>query len=832
MTVRTGADPAWLRDQLRKYVVIRPRYDQYASALKAVLEKAAARLAPLAIVQARSKSITSFGAKAIRDWAVHRYPVNEFTDLCGARVITPTRDGAHAICAFIEDHFQIDWENSVSIQQRLKPTEFGYRSIHYIVSFKPEVFPSPDVDVQISEEIFGLKAEVQVRTVLEHAWADFSHDRSYRGAFKVPDVWQRQLLAIAAMLEVTDSEFMRIGKGLSDYAASYGNYMTLPQIRHEIELLETILEHDPDDIELAGRIGKLAIAGEQWAKAVEVLGRYRTRRHASILRDLGVATCKLHREQPRGEAYRQGQQHLEQAIALSPRDVDAICSLAGTYKDLDEDKVGSLYRQAFEIDPTDPYVLGNHLEWQITRARNLSLVACLGPVIRESIDRCRSQAAVGMNIPWTYYSRGLFYLLLANPYESLAAYAKAIEVTSAPFMIATSLRTLHRLLPVRNELHGYEWVLRLLMLGLVARFPTSRDAEEVRPKLMQLVTPNSKPIAGPVVVLAGGCDASVEQQMQQYRPLLVQSFRGFKGTLIGGGTTAGISGTVGHIQEQYPDAITTFGYVPRLTPANVSVDSRYREIRLTEGNDFSALEPLQNWIDLIASNIAPHDVRLLGVNGGTITAAEYRIALALGAKVAVIEESGREAAKLLSDEDWGTAARLAHLPPEASALGAFVVRGVPMLPGDIRETVARAVHDLYRKNQAGRKPPDDPAMAEWNALREDLKESNRLQADHFVELLRRIRSSVHPVSDREIVLMTFTPDEIEFMAALEHERWNQERIKEGWTLGAERDVEKKVSPYLVPWSQLPDEIKEYDRETVRGIPGLLAQVGLEIRRST
>jgi len=155
-----------------------------------------------------------------------------------------------------------------------------------------------------------------------------------------------------------------------------------------------------------------------------------------------------------------------------------------------------------------------------------------------------------------------------------------------------------------------------------------------------------------------------------------------------------------------------------------------------------------------------------------------------------------------------------------------------MLPGDIRETVARAVHDLYRKNQAGRKPPDDPAMAEWNALREDLKESNLLQADHFVELLRRIRSSVHPVSDREIVLMTFTPDEIEFMAALEHERWNQERIKEGWTLGAERDVEKKVSPYLVPWSQLPDEIKEYDRETVRGIPGLLAQVGLEIRRST
>ncbi len=79
--------------------------------------------------------------------------------------------------------------------------------------------------------------------------------------------------------------------------------------------------------------------------------------------------------------------------------------------------------------------------------------------------------------------------------------------------------------------------------------------------------------------------------------------------------------------------------------------------------------------------------------------------------------------------------------------------------------------------------------------------------------------------------MTFTSEEIEFMAELEHERWNQERLKEGWQLGPERNVEKKISPYLVPWSELPDEIREYDRETVRSIPKLLSQVGVEIRRS-
>ena len=87
------------------------------------------------------------------------------------------------------------------------------------------------------------------------------------------------------------------------------------------------------------------------------------------------------------------------------------------------------------------------------------------------------------------------------------------------------------------------------------------------------------------------------------------------------------------------------------------------------------------------------------------------------------------------------------------------------------------------------------------------------------------------MTDRAIVLTEFTEGEVEVMAELEHERWNRERLAEGWQLGPERNVEKKISPYIAPWSELPDEIKEYDRETVRGMPQLLADVQIEIRRS-
>ena len=78
--------------------------------------------------------------------------------------------------------------------------------------------------------------------------------------------------------------------------------------------------------------------------------------------------------------------------------------------------------------------------------------------------------------------------------------------------------------------------------------------------------------------------------------------------------------------------------------------------------------------------------------------------------------------------------------------------------------------------------------------------------------------------------MTFTEAEIEIMVKMEHARWNVERLLDGWKWGEKKDVTKKTSPYLVSWSELPEEVKEWDRQTVRKIPEFLAKVGLEVRR--
>ena len=78
--------------------------------------------------------------------------------------------------------------------------------------------------------------------------------------------------------------------------------------------------------------------------------------------------------------------------------------------------------------------------------------------------------------------------------------------------------------------------------------------------------------------------------------------------------------------------------------------------------------------------------------------------------------------------------------------------------------------------------------------------------------------------------MTFTEAEIEIMAKMEHARWNVEWLLDGWKWGEGRDVTKKTSPYLVPWSELSIDMKEWDRQTVRKMPEFLAEVGLEVRR--
>ncbi len=823
-----------LQIQVEKYKKVEPRYQKLACLYEELLQEVIKKYAPQGIVQVRAKSISSFAEKIQRKGKDLKNPVNEFTDLCGGRVITNTPSEVKAICKFIEDNFEIDWDNSIDISQRHKPAEFGYRSVHYIVSFKKSVFPSKDVNVSIPKNIFPnknypMKAEIQVRTLLEHAWAVFAHDRTYKSSFKIPYKWQRELAAVAAILEDADMAFERIQSGLKTYASSYSAYMTEEQIREEIDNLGFVLSLEPNNKELAAKIGKLSISIGCWQKVINILARFVDSEYQPALKALGIAMYKYYRSAPKSRGYKQGQKYLEHAIELDKNDADAIASLAGSWKGIDDDKAGEFYRQAFEVDPSDPYPLENYLTYEIVKKKDTSIASVMAPVIHSSIKRCREQVEVGVNIPWAYYSMGMFYLLLKNPYECLSAYAKAIQFSTAGFMVDTSLESLNKLSVVEKDLPGYEWVKRLLFISRAARLPAEDASKEMR----CLTTTGYDKIQGPVVIVAGGCDPVVEKIMWGYKDILLEAFRVFRGTIISGGTRQGISGLVGGLRKKYSAAIYTIGYLPKMVPADATVDKdplRYKEIRYTEGNGFTPLEPLQNWIDLIYSGIHPSRVKILGINGGRIASIEYRIALALGAKVALIEESGREASKLLADADWMRSEGLIPMPVDSRTVRAFIGCAQPKLEPEKRDAIAREFHELYRGIRKNKVLHKEPSLADWHNLKKEFKESNLHEADHIFEKLHQIGCEAYDVKGRKISLIEFGKKEIELMAEMEHGRWNAERLNSGWRWGETRDDDKKINPYIVGWQSLPEDIKEWDREMVRKIPVILEKVGLEIRR--
>jgi hypothetical protein len=153
--------------------------------------------------------------------------------------------------------------------------------------------------------------------------------------------------------------------------------------------------------------------------------------------------------------------------------------------------------------------------------------------------------------------------------------------------------------------------------------------------------------------------------------------------------------------------------------------------------------------------------------------------------------------------------------------------------GGTNEIIARAIHESYVRHQEdlGHTPETNPSMVPWDELPEELKESNRRQADHVCAKLKAVGCGIKPLTDWNLEHFKFTPEEIELMAEMEHERFVEERLSEGWSYApGPKNLDKKTSPYLIPWDQLPEDIKEYDRNTVRELPGFLAKAGFQIYR--
>jgi hypothetical protein len=154
-----------------------------------------------------------------------------------------------------------------------------------------------------------------------------------------------------------------------------------------------------------------------------------------------------------------------------------------------------------------------------------------------------------------------------------------------------------------------------------------------------------------------------------------------------------------------------------------------------------------------------------------------------------------------------------------------------MSTDDDTENLARAIHQDYLRRQGESvDAAADPSRAPWEALPETLRQSNRSQAADIERKLAAISCEAVSVDGIREPVRQFSPSEVEVLAHLEHERWMDERLASGWVFGSVKDVDTKRSPYLVPWDELSEEVRDLDRDTVRQIPQFLAGLGLVVVR--
>ncbi|HEU4336490.1 MAG TPA: (p)ppGpp synthetase [Nocardioides sp.] len=158
-------------------------------------------------VTGRTKSVASFAAKANRTQdgrAVYADPLHEVTDQIGVRVITYVHSDVAAVAELLDDELTILDDRDLG-EETARAGRFGYASRHLLVC-------TDAADDGQHTELVGERASVQVRTVLQHAWAEFEHDIRYKG--NVPedaaaDLDRRFTLA-AGLIELADREFATI----------------------------------------------------------------------------------------------------------------------------------------------------------------------------------------------------------------------------------------------------------------------------------------------------------------------------------------------------------------------------------------------------------------------------------------------------------------------------------------------------------------------------------------------------------------------------------------------------------------------------------------------
>jgi hypothetical protein len=162
------------------------------------------------------------------------------------------------------------------------------------------------------------------------------------------------------------------------------------------------------------------------------------------------------------------------------------------------------------------------------------------------------------------------------------------------------------------------------------------------------------------------------------------------------------------------------------------------------------------------------------------------------------------------------------------------------LDGVLLEKLARAHHDFFRRTMEDKGYQPSPttdeaqkthsALVPWEQLPEDEKEQNRSAVRDIPNKLNRVGYVMIPARSNEPTEFPRGEEDLERLSRMEHERWMKAKLEAGWAYAPQTDKKRRLHKALLPWDdeRLSEEERDKDREFVRAIPGLLAEIGYTV----
>jgi putative GTP pyrophosphokinase len=164
----------------------------------------------------------------------------DITDLAGLRIITYYEDEIDRVAEVIKREFDVDLKNSVDKRQ-VEPDRFGYSALNYVCSHAAK--RTSDVEYK---KFAGLCCEIQVTSILRHAWSEIEHEW-YDLKEAYPESVKRRFYRTAALLELAESEFLDIRKQRTNYQRSVAVRVEakVPDLPIDPVSLRSFIDTDP-----------------------------------------------------------------------------------------------------------------------------------------------------------------------------------------------------------------------------------------------------------------------------------------------------------------------------------------------------------------------------------------------------------------------------------------------------------------------------------------------------------------------------------------------------------------------------------------------------------